>query len=56
MWENFVSTFYLNFIEKDRWKYLAVGLQNTLTITFFACLVGIVLGFLVALVLSLIHI
>ncbi|HJB07519.1 MAG TPA: amino acid ABC transporter permease [Candidatus Enterocloster faecavium] len=52
MWENFVSTFYLNFIEKDRWKYLAVGLQNTLTITFFACLVGIVLGFLVALVRS----
>ena len=52
MWENFVSTFYLNFIEKDRWKYLAVGLQNTLTITFFVCLVGIVLGFLVALVRS----
>ena len=52
MWENFVDTFYLNFIEKDRWKYLAVGLQNTLTITFFACLVGIVLGFLVALVRS----
>ena len=52
MWENFVSTFYLNFIVKDRWKYLAVGLQNTLTITFFACLVGIVLGFLVALVRS----
>lgn len=52
MWENFVSTFYLNFIEKDRWKYPAVGLQNTLTITFFACLVGIVLGFLVALVRS----
>lgn len=52
MWENLVGTFYLNFIEKDRWKYLAVGLQNTLTITFFACMVGIVLGFLVALVRS----
>ena len=52
MWENFVSTFYLNFIEKDRWKHLAVRLKNTLPIPFFACLVGIVLGFLVALVRS----
>ena len=50
MWENFVDTFYLNFIAKERWKYLTGGLQNTLIITFFACLLGIVLGFLVSMI------
>ena len=52
MWEKFCSTFYLNFIQDDGWKYIAVGLKNTLIITFFACLMGIVLGFLVGLVRS----
>lgn len=50
MWENFVSTFYLNFVAEERWKYLTGGLKNTLMITFFACLLGIVLGFLVAII------
>ncbi len=52
MWEQFCSTFYLNFIEDDGWKYITVGLKNTLIITFFACLMGIVLGFLVGMVRS----
>ena len=52
MWEQFCSTFYLNFIEDDGWKYITVGLKNTLIITFFACLIGIVLGFLVGMVRS----
>ena len=52
MWEQFCSTFYLNFIQDDGWKYIAVGLKNTLIITFFACLMGIVLGFLVGMVRS----
>ncbi|CAB1247182.1 Amino acid ABC transporter permease [Ruminococcaceae bacterium BL-6] len=38
------------FIEKNRYKYLLDGLGNTLLITFFAVLIGIVLGTLVALV------
>ena len=50
MWENFVDTFYLNFIAEERWKYLTGGLRNTLIITFFACLLGIVLGFLVSII------
>lgn len=50
MWENFVDTFYLNFIAEERWKYLTGGLRNTLIITFFACLLGIVLGFLVSMI------
>ena len=52
MWEYFYSRFYLNFIEDDGWKYITVGLKNTLIITFFACLMGIVLGFLVGMVRS----
>ena len=38
------------FIEKNRYKYILDGLGNTLLITFFAVLIGIVLGTLVALV------
>lgn len=44
--------FYLNFIKDDRWKYIAEGLGVTLQITFFAVLIGIALGFLVAIVRS----
>lgn len=40
--------FTLNFIMKDRWKLLLTGLQNTLLIALFACLIGIVLGVVVA--------
>ena len=52
MCEYFYSRFSLNFIEDDGWKYITVGLKNTLIITFFACLMGIVLGFLVGMVRS----
>ncbi len=52
MWEKLQHDFYQNFIVDDRWKYIADGLKNTLTITFFAVLIGIVLGFLVAIIRS----
>lgn len=52
MWEKLKADFYLNFIVDDRWKYIADGLINTLKITFFAVLLGIVLGFLVAVIRS----
>lgn len=52
MWEKLRDDFYLNFITDDRWKYIADGLQNTLIITFFAVLIGIVLGFVVAVIRS----
>lgn len=42
--------FYLNFIKDDRWKYIVDGLGVTLEITFAAVLIGIVLGFLVAII------
>lgn len=52
MWESFTQEFYRNFIQDNRWKYITDGLQNTLKITFFAVLIGIVLGFLVAVIRS----
>ena len=48
----FADSFRQNFIEDDRWKYLADGLKTTLIITFFAVLLGLVLGFLVAIIRS----
>ena len=50
--QKFMDQFYLNFIKDNRWKYLTDGLKTTLLITFFAVILGIVLGFLVAIVRS----
>ncbi len=47
---SFSESFRQNFLEADRWKYLANGLLTTLEITVFAVLLGMVLGFLVAIV------
>ena len=52
MWKTFTDAFYLNFVSDNRWKYLTEGLKTTLIITFFACLIGIVLGFLVGMIRS----
>ena len=46
------ADFYLNFIQDDRWRYLFTGLGNTLTITFFALIIGVVIGVVVAIVRS----
>ena len=42
------AEFVLNFIDKSRWKLLLSGLENTLIITFFALIIGIVLGVIIA--------
>ncbi len=47
-----MDAIYQNLIEKDRWKYIADGLGVTLQITFFAVILGIFLGFLIAVVRS----
>ena len=44
----FVTDFRFVFIQDDRWKSLFQGLGNTLVITFFAVMIGIVLGAIVA--------
>ncbi len=46
--QEFQADFTLNFIDDNRWEFLLTGLQNTLIITFFACLMGIVIGGFVA--------
>lgn len=49
---NFKADFKLNFIDSARWKWLMEGLGNTLKITFFSLLIGLVLGVVVAAVRS----
>ena len=46
------SEFTLCFIDKDRWRLLLTGLGNTLYISFFAVLIGILIAVAVALVRS----
>ena len=50
MFQGFADDFYRNFILDHRWRYLTNGLLLTLEITFFAVLLGVLLGFSVALV------
>ena len=50
MFESFTHSFYLNFIKDDRWRYITNGLKVTLQVTFFAVLIGILLGFFVAII------
>lgn len=52
MWENIKHGFYLNFIKEDRYLWLVDGLKTTLEITIFAVILGVILGFLVAIIRS----
>lgn len=49
---NFVEKFHSTFVDGDRWMYLVRGLGTTLLITLFAVILGMVLGFLIAIVRS----
>ena len=44
------AEFILNFIDKNRWRLLMTGLGNTLLISLIACLLGVVIGILIAVV------
>ena len=48
----FADKFIQNFIEENRYMYLLKGLGNTFIITIFAVLIGVFLGFLVAIIRS----
>ena len=50
MFEELKAKFILNFITNDRWMSLLSGLVVTLKVTFFAVILGFVLGFSVAIV------
>ncbi|HIU49201.1 MAG TPA: amino acid ABC transporter permease [Candidatus Avimonoglobus intestinipullorum] len=47
-WDTFLYEFNRTFIVDDRWKMFASGLGNTLTIWFFAVLLGLAIGTLIA--------
>lgn len=52
MLQTLQDRFVTNFIVDDRWRYILEGLGVTLRVTFFAVLIGIVIGFMVAVVRS----
>ena len=52
MLQELQGKFVNNFITDNRWEYIADGLATTLQVTFFAVIIGIVLGFLIAIVRS----
>lgn len=49
---NFIDRFKSDFIEDNRYQYLLTGLKNTLIIAICAAIIGIIIGFLVAVVRS----
>ena len=50
MFDNFRDALYLNFVKEDRWKYIVEGLGVTIEVTFFAVILGIFLGFIIAII------
>jgi len=46
------AEFILNFITDNRWRYLTDGLKVTLIVTFFAVLLGIAIGIVIAIIRS----
>ncbi len=49
---SFADNFYQNFIQENRYEYILNGLGVTLIITFFSVLIGIFLGFIIAMIRS----
>ena len=50
--QDFINEFTVNFIDDHRYRYITEGFVNTLIISFFAVLVGVAIGFLVAIIRS----
>ena len=48
----FKDDFVLNFLDDSKWKWLVDGLKNTLIITFFALLLGVAVGIVIAIIRS----
>ena len=49
---SFKEKFYLNFVEDQRWKYITEGLGTTFSVTIFAILLGVAIGFVIAVIRS----
>jgi ABC-type amino acid transport system permease subunit len=50
--EELKNEFILNFLDGAKWKWLVDGLTNTLIITFFALLLGVAIGVIIAIIRS----
>ncbi len=50
--ETFAQKIYDTFVVDARWQYLTNGLKTTLIVTFFSAILGILLGFLLAIIRS----
>ncbi len=50
--QQFIDEFKLNFIDQNRYQYILEGLKNTIIISLLAVVVGIAIGFLVAIIRS----
>ena len=50
--EDLKAKFIANFITDDRWKYFTNGLGTTYTVSFFAVILGVIIGVLIAVVRS----
>ncbi len=49
-WEDFKDEFHTNFIQDNRYMHLVKGLGNTLAITGLSALLGILIGFVIAII------
>ena len=49
-WNDFSDEFYRNFIHNAQWKYLTSGLLTTLSITGLSAILGIFIGFVIAVI------
>ncbi len=49
-WNDLVAKFVLDFVEKERWRYITNGVVVTLQVTAAALLMGLVIGILIAIV------
>jgi len=49
-WDDFVAKFMLDFVEKDRWKFITDGLLITLEVTLFSLLIGMAIGIVIAVI------
>lgn len=50
--QDFFDKFHHNFIAEDRWMFLLKGLKTTIIISLFAVMIGVALGFLIAVIRS----
>lgn len=52
LWQRICTAFYTNFVKDDRWSYLVNGFVVTIEISLAAVALGVLLGFLVAVIRS----